>query len=248
MSHSSNIIQAIGRLSPVQQSIMLEVVDYLLRRVHCTVNPTSDIVSASFQENIANRLLLHHATNEELFKKKSFEYAFKAASIADGKSAQIVANQTHPGADVIVDNVKFSLKTEASANISQTGITISKLMEARWLRDCVSNKDYCNAAQVHVCNHLNGYDRILMLRAWTGKNTIATYELIEIPLDVLLAVKTVREADFGKRTDNGTNSAIIRYKGTAAFNLRFDGSVEKVTISNLLKSACKFHAKWEIPH
>ena len=100
------------------------------------LNENSDIISSEFATNFSNRLLIHHATHTEKFAKKAFEYAFMNASIATGKSAKIISSSTNPGTDVVVDKVNFSLKTEASARINRKKITISKLMEARWIREC----------------------------------------------------------------------------------------------------------------
>jgi hypothetical protein len=247
MRHHSAILRALEGLTESQQAILLEMATCLLREVRCQVDPSSDIVTPLFRENIANRLLLHHATNEELFKKKPFEYAFKAACEADGKNASIVDSQTNPGADVIVNGTKFSLKSEAAAGISATHITISKLMEARWIRECATNDDFARETRARVGRHLREYERVLMLRASTTGGRNVVYELVEIPRDLLLAVESVRPTDFGTRTRNGSNSATIRYNGVDAFTLRLDGSVEKVTVSRLAKRLCRAHATWVIP-
>ena len=76
---------------------------------------------------LRNRLVLHHVLSEELLKKIIFEYAFVKANIEAGKKAKKVNSPVNPGSDAVVDGVDFSLKTEASSNINQSSITISKL-------------------------------------------------------------------------------------------------------------------------
>ncbi len=88
-----------------------------------------------FHDYFSNVLLVHHATNDEKFKKKAFEFAFRGACLGLGYDARITANPMNPGADVTIGTCRFSLKTEAGRNISRENMTISKLMEARWIRN-----------------------------------------------------------------------------------------------------------------
>src|SRR5262245_10247339 len=126
------LLRKIGKLNDVTCQILETMVDSLGGRIEETIAPDTDIVTPAFAENFRQRLQIHHATHEEAFKKKTFEFAFKAASIAAGKTAYMDPNDSSPGYDVIVDGVKYSLKTEAGKSINANKITISKLMEARW--------------------------------------------------------------------------------------------------------------------
>lgn len=227
--------------------LLLEMAEAISSPIAEELASDSDIVTNPFAENFATRLRLHHATSEEKFKKKSFEYAFTAAAQASGRNAQITNNPTHPGADVMVDGCGFSLKTEASANLSQTRITISKLTEARWIRECRSSEDFCSKVRARVCAHLRSYQRILMLRASGNVEDGARYDLVEIPVALLQQIEGLAPQDFSARTANGSSSAGVMHGGEEAFRLRLDGSVEKVTISGLLMEHCKVHASWTIP-
>ena len=80
-------------------------------------NPNSDFATSLFVEYFSSRLLIHHAVVEEKLNKKSFEYIFRDALLHDGKTAEITFSDVNPGADLLVDGTRVSLKTEASKNI-----------------------------------------------------------------------------------------------------------------------------------
>jgi hypothetical protein len=247
MSKQHALNSILEKLSESQLELVMEITQALTKTVVCRADPTSDIAVPEFTENIKNRLLIHHATNEELLKKKPFEYAFKAACKAAGKYAEIIDSQTNPGADVIVDRIKFSLKSEASAKMNTGSVTISKLMEARWIRECKTNEQFAQETRERVGKHLREYQRILMLRASIVDGKGITYELVELPREILLKVEQVQASDFAVRTKNGSNSATIFHRGSEAFTIRLDGSVEKVTITRLPKLLCRHHATWVLP-
>lgn len=191
----------------------------MARDIREVVSNDSDILTGEFRANFSNRLLIHHATHEEKFKKKSFEYAFCAASRSAGRDAAIVSDPTNPGADVVVDGRQFSLKTEAATSISEKSITISKLMEARWIRDCKSKKDFAEHTRDRVVGHLKKYDRILTLRAFSIGQTHVRYDLVEIPIQLMLALEHVSAKDFSKRLS--PEAAEQRSKWTVTRSLIF---------------------------
>jgi transcriptional regulator with XRE-family HTH domain len=234
-------------LVPGQVELLLDMARAITSPVLPQVDPNTDIVTSEFAVNFSTRLLLHHATTAETFKKKSFEYALAAASKVAGRSATLTENGTFPGADVIIDGVKFSCKTEAAAGISRSSITVSKLMEARWIRECRTGSDFLNGVLARSVEHLRRYERIVVLRAIRTSTTVVEYKLVEIPLEVLLAMSSLKPKDFSERTPNGSSRARVKYNGQDAFTLTLDGSVEKVSVSGLKSSLCRHHATWDIP-
>ncbi len=144
MATKKQLAEAISKLNGGQLDLLFEMATCMGSTIKEVVSKDSDILTEEFRANFSNRLLVHHATHEEKFKKKSFEYAFCAASRSAGRQARMTSDPTNPGADVIVEGRSFSLKTEAAAGISENNITISKLMEARWIRDCKSKKDFAS--------------------------------------------------------------------------------------------------------
>lgn len=241
------LYRIVSNLKPTQIALLLEMARAMTVEIEEYVNESSDIISPEFATNFSNRLLIHHATHTEKFGKKAFEYAFANALIATGKSAQITPSSTNPGTDVVVDGVNFSLKTEASARINRKKITISKLMEARWIRECNTREDFTNAVVNRVVTHLQQYQRILMLRAYNVSRNQIQYELIEIPHSLLLEIISLTANDFTEKTANGSCRASVYIAEHKAFTLSLDGSVEKVTILGLDTNLCFYHASWIIP-
>lgn len=242
-----HLITVVTGLDPVQVELLTEVATVMLRQVVEIVNPVSDLVTPRFAANFRNRLLIHHATNEAKLTKKAFEYAFKGACEADGKTSFITISNTFSGVDVTVDGVRYSLKTEASKTIKAEQITISKFTEARWVQQQTTLDGLAAQAAVRIPAHLNGYDRILVLRARELPNTRLQYELVEIPQDLLRRVSTLTSADFSPQTAQGGSSARVTHDGKLAFTLRLDGSDGKVTIASLQIMFCTRHAAWVIP-
>ena len=235
------------RLTAPQRELLEEVIAALGRKVSVARGEGSDLATSEFADSIANRLLLHHATTEEKFNKKSFEYALKRAFEAAGLVAKITDSQTSQGADLVAGGTKFSLKTEAAAGISESKLTISKLMEARWIRDCRTKADFAKGVRERVLPALAHVDRVLVLRAFDRPRQLVEYELVEIPLSVLRAMGDVGAASFKQRTKNGSSSTQVTYRRSKAFRLVLDGSVEKVTVSGLEKSLCQVHCSWLVP-
>ena len=232
-----------------RRALLAEMSLALSRDVTAEVQADSDICSPTFAQDFQDRLVLYHAMNAEVLTKKAFEYAFVHAMVAAGRKASLTENQVNAGTDAIVDGTAYSLKTEASAGIVRDRITISKLMEARWIRDCSTGADFATGLRERIVPHLRQYQRIVMLRAFRCGEPATAYEysLVEIPLDVLLAMDALEPTSFSPRTPNGSSRAEIVAPGGRLFSLRLDGSVEKVTIANLLVTACRQHASWKIP-
>lgn len=228
-------------------AVLETIVGGLSARFVEVIDPITDIVTEPFAKNFRTRLQLHHATHEEVFKKKTFEYAFKAASIVAGRAAEMDEDVTSAGYDVKVDDVRFSLKTEAGKTTSGTHIKISKLMEARWIRECRTGQDYLSNMD-KVRTHLTHYDRVIILRAFQVASPFngVRYDLWEIPHQLLSLVSTIQAGDFTPRMDSGTSTVVVKSNGTDAFKLRLDGSVEKITLEKLPLALCRKHASWTI--
>src|SRR5690606_21528118 len=106
-------------------------------------------------------------------------------------------SMVHRGADLEVDGRYYSLKTEAAKGLNPKSITISKLMEARWIRDLGGPEDAPGQVRQRILSHLQEYERIFMLRSY-GDETRVRYDLREIPKDVLSAVENLDARDFGQ--------------------------------------------------
>lgn len=238
--------------------IIADIADALVKVVEIQSESSDALLGQeSFHQYFSNVLLVHHATNDDKFKKKAFEFAFRGACAGLGLNARITANPMNPGADVMVGSVRFSLKTEAGEAISPRKVVISKLMEARWIREISSHQTRGTQAATKVLHHLKQYDRILVLRAFDvftqNVRTAARYELWEIPKALLLLVGRLRDDEFSQPTANNSFAASVKVIDAqtrvvrSAFSFRMDGSVEKVTISSLAVTCCVHHVTWIVP-
>jgi hypothetical protein len=226
--------------------LLTEMAKALQRPITVSVAGDSDIVSEAFASDFTGRLLLFHAMHDAALTKKTFEYFFCGASRAAGRSAHHTENAVHAGEDITVDGVKFSLKTEGGKSISTKAVHISKFMEARWIRECRTGDDFCRLSHERILDHLKHYERIVTLRAFESGDYIK-YDLVEIPRVLLEKIGTLRPFDFSVRSENGSSSAIVKGEnGENLFTLSLDGSVEKVTVRNLLVNHCRIHAQWSV--
>lgn len=246
MSDFEVLRKAVAGLDPIQMKLLLEMSNAMRQDISETVNTESDILSSDFLADFKKRLCLYHVMHVEKLSKKAFEYLFLRASQAAGREAVLISGPTNPGKDIVVDGIDYSLKTEAADGINEKAITISKLMEARWIRECRTQADFSRETLARVGEHLSKYSRILMLRAFSIPSSIR-YDLVEIPVELLMQISRLTPDDFGQRTASGGSSADVKIGGEKLFCIRLDGSVEKVTIASLLVSACVFHGSWVVP-
>lgn len=236
------------QLDEAQIQLLCEMADAFSWEVGSYLNERSDLVWDGFGDSLLNRLRVHHATSEEKFNKTSFEFAFKAAARFAGRRAEKTVAHTFQGADVVVDGVRWSLKTEGAANMSGSLITISKFSEARWIRDCVDANDFARETTTRLGRHLAEYDRIVTLRGfYVDGGAGVRYDLVEIPHELLSAATQLTPQDFSPRTRAGSSSAKVYFNNRHAFTVVLDGSVEKVTIRNIRVDQCVVHATWVVP-
>ena len=244
----SEIDSYLNSTDPAEQLVLHELIVGLQRQTREEVNPKSDIVTPTFASSFLTRLKLFHAVHDgdQVLQKKPFEFAFRAASQADNKEAEITSSPTNPGPDVRVDETKYSLKTEAAQSIKRNHITISKLMESAWTKDCTSLEDF-HAGLFRITDHLRSYDRILTLRAFgrLSKGEVR-YDLVEIPTDLLLLIGESDVSEFGPITRAGGTTLPVKFREEPAFRAVFDGSDQKITIRNLRTALCLRHASWSL--
>lgn len=205
----------------------------------------SDLINSDFDGQFRASLFVHHLLNDHKLEKKAFEYSFRDALRVAGHEAILHPRSTHPGADISVDGVGFSLKTEGAKGISPDRIHISKLMESAWMKGFMTLREFHASVKTHIYRHLRQYERMFTLRAFPVEHGWR-YELLEIPLAVLRAVSTLKPSDLSALTKAHGTSAIVKWEGKAAWYLRFDGSDDKITVAGLSAALCKRHAEWTV--
>jgi hypothetical protein len=227
--------------------MIASLVNALKTPAQFTVGPASDVVDERFAEVMTNLLVLHHALHEEPLSKKRFEYVFKQCLIAQGHEARL---NTTPGAltyDVTGAGRRWSLKTEAAKG-SVTHVKIEKLMEARWIRECSTAEDCAAEVRRRLPGHIDGYDRILVLRVFVRADAIE-YTLEEVPTDFLRRCFAEAKSEmFVKRGNSPSFGADFFVDGqpTRAFRMLLDSSVEKVRIWFHVDN-CIRHGAWVVP-
>jgi hypothetical protein len=203
-----------------------------------------------FCDAFALRLRLFHSLHSpsEAMAKKAFEFAFEFAASAAGYVSTLDPSDTTAGADLIVAGERISLKTEGSKDILRDYITISKLMESLWTKHCNSVDDFLAGVNTQVVPRLMLADRCFILRSFgrLASSQTITYQLLEIPMQLLLAMRKLQVADFKKITRAKGTSAVVRHLGQAAYTLALDGSDQKITIRRLAVALCRPVASWTV--
>lgn len=237
-------VAALRQLSPIQVEVLTRIIAKFAED-QTSEHLINDFLDAAAFEYFSTRLAAHHASSGVALKKENFEHILEHSFKRSGREASLTDSMVNRGADLVVDGLGFSLKTEAAKGLNPKRITISKLMEARWIRDLNGPADVPEQVRDRIVSHLDEYERIFILRSY-GNEERVRYDLREIPKQVLAAAADLVAEDFGELTKAGGTSAKVRHDGRVAFTLRLDGSVEKVTVSSLDVDLCPLHAWWEL--
>lgn len=132
MEITPQFLKSIQNLSVAQLQLLQKIISSFEAGVEVTVNPNSDLCSdPEFSDYFANLFSVYHSITEHKFEKKSFEFAFKYASIASGHECLINKNSSNQGEDVTRGSERISLKTEGEK--TDGTFKISKFSEARFI-------------------------------------------------------------------------------------------------------------------
>lgn len=205
----------------------------------------SDLVDDAFAETLANSLLLHHAIHEEPLNKESFGYVMKGCVEASGRTAELNPGRGTATWDLRIGGAGWSLKTEATRGIRPGTVKIEKLMEARWIRDCMNPAKCAAAVRTHVPAYMAGYDRIIVLRAFRLEGRGMRYDLVEPPVTVILEkLSAVSPSAFTKEAAMVSYGASIDdADGSLIFRIVLDSSLEKIRIWFSM-AHCRMHGSW----
>jgi hypothetical protein len=205
----------------------------------------SDLVDDAFAETLANSLWLHHAMHEEPLNRNSFAYVMKGCAEASGKTAELNPSRETATWDVRIGRTGWSLKTEAARGPSPDTVTIEKLMEARWIREC-TNPALCAAAvRTHVPAHMADYDRIIVLRAFQLEGQRVRYDLMEPPVTAILEKLSAVSPSAFSKVGVSYGASIDDADGSRIFRILLDSTTEKVRIW-LSLAHCRMHGSWTV--
>ncbi len=207
-------------------------------------NAQSDIVDDRFLADFGDTLRLHHCFSDEPFSKDKFEYAMQWVARSCGRQADL-APKGNRGHDITIDNVAYSLKTQAAKGTMLNELHISKFMElgkGAWGTDVRE----LNGLRTQFLNHMKNYSRIVVLRYLSHTGPTHHYELVEIPKSLLESASggELSMMDKSKQMPR-PGYCKVRDEDGLVFELYFDGGTErKLQIRHLRKSYCTVHADW----
>ena len=171
-----------------------------------------------------------------IFFEALAEQAFHLSGAPNAHIAQTVANT--PAHDLIVGEERISLKTETGRGTKPGLIAITKL--------CTTEREPWEAETLveRTIEHLNRYDRMLMLRAlWSAE--LIHYQLIDIPLDLLRLIRDSNLETVGRRAGRRSLGGDIVMGEEVLFHVHFDGSDGKCQIRNLRLERCYDLGEWD---
>lgn len=248
LARANRLIPALRELTEQQLSLVETVVQQFRRPfIRIERHPASDLVNERLLRDFGDVLRIHHCFSKEALSKDRFEYAMEKTLNLCGKAAALAVSRTNRGHDITIENVSYSLKTQADKGIREGEIYISKFMElgkGRW----PSNVAGLGQLRDQFLQHMRAYERIFTLRCLSKAPKNWRYELVEIPKTLL------QEAERGtfeirRDTKQETRPGYCHVKdrgGNLKFQLYFDaGSERKLQIKHLRKDLCMVHAQWE---
>jgi hypothetical protein len=208
------------------------------RRIPAVPSPFPD----DFQLALKTLTNVHHSIYplippQGIYFESLVEEAFKRVKKPFTPIKATSRNQ--PTHDLLVENLRVSLKTETGVGTRLTRITITKL--------CTTEKEPWTPEVLikRVMEHLGRYDVILMLRA-VWEPPIIHYQLVQIPVDLLRLIETTPLAHVGKRIGRRSIGADVVQDGIPVFHVHFDGSDGKCSIRNLPVDRCILLSEWDL--
>src|ERR1035437_4665639 len=117
-----------GGLGATQVEMLVEMAEAMVGPVEATANPDSDFADKRFVGAFGDILQMHHALSNESFTKDKLEFALERILQRLGKEAKL-APPGNPGHDLVAGGERWSVKTQADAQINRDSVMISKFME-----------------------------------------------------------------------------------------------------------------------
>lgn len=243
-SEIKDLADDLKRLTSTQQEKIKSLIKAFREGCETWRNPISDLITDKVMSAFSDQLINHHLGSRQALSKDRFEFALEYALNESGIPAELVESRTNRGHDISIKNVPVSLKTEASANIKDDYIHVSKWMElgrGEWELKTLLDSFF---------GHLESYERIFTLRRLRDLSSGTNYELVEIPKALLLEAKSgdLEVKEKSKQNPKPGYCYVKDLDGSLKFSLYFDGGSErKLQIKDLRKSLCIVHATWRVP-
>lgn len=219
-------------------------------------------------EYLTGFISTHHALSNRPLKKENFEHAIEHIFRRQGKEVPQTTDPTRRGADIMVDGVRYSLKTcSTSGPRLPNTVDISKFAESRWLREPLLDEDFSTILSLckeSVRTHLAEYDDILMLHNHStiqDDKPVVLYRLYKMPKSIFEAVYDLDETSLAKMYLQGKNkrtrrnpeanapqtiTAPIYIDQNLIAKMSLDGSVEKLRFLSVSLDACSIQSEWTV--
>lgn len=242
------LVDSMSQLTEGQIYWVDEIIQQFNRPYSFNKNPKSNLVTEEFLQNFGDTLRIYHCFSNLPFTKYTFEYAMDRVSKLSGYKSEL-ATAGNPGHDITINNIKYSLKTQADKSLNRNKIHISKFMElgrGHWdsdVNDFIGLRD-------QFFHHLESYDRILSLRALDKASPSDIegswmYELVEIPKKLLMESRNGIVSMTESSTPPKSGFCKVYNGKELKFQLYFDGGGErKLQIQHINKKYCTVHATW----
>ena len=199
------------------------------------------VFSQQFLITLESLVAVHHSIYptvppQGIFFESLVEEAFKRIRKPFTRVQTTARNV--PKHDLVVGNVKLSLKTETGLSTKPDKINITKL--------CTTEREPWRADVLieHATEHLSRYDHMLMLRA-VWRLPIIQYQIVDIPIEILRLIGTSAPSPVGKRKGRQSLGADVYKEDKLIFRVHFDGSDGKCQIRNLAVQNCRLLHSWE---
>jgi hypothetical protein len=155
-------LKRLSKLSASQLAAISNIVEQFEAPHEFKRNEKSGLVSECVLRELGDTLLIHHCFSAQPFTKDKFEFALEKAVNFCGGTAEL-SPRGNPGADIAIDGVPVSLKTQADVSIKADFIHISKFMELG-KGDWSDKPEQLKGLRDRFLHHMEGYTRILTLR------------------------------------------------------------------------------------
>jgi hypothetical protein len=195
----------------------------------------SGVFNDAFLSTLQGLVGVHHSIYPNIPPQGIYFEALVETALRNVKKpfSVIPTARNQPTHDLLVENVKLSVKSETGKSTNLNRITITKL--------CTTEKEPWSA---DVLVGLTRYDLILMLRA-VWKKPILHYQLLEVPVSTLQLIETAKFYKVKGRSGRQSLGADVHEGSDVAFHAHFDGSDGKCSIRGLHIKRCVMLLEWD---
>jgi hypothetical protein len=200
----------------------------------------SGVFNDAFLSNLQGLVGLHHSLYPSIPPQGIYFESLVENALRNVKKpfSVIPTARNSPTHDLLVEDVRLSIKSETGKSTKLNLITLTKLCTTErepWTPDVLVSR---------VMEHLTRYDLILMIRAiW--KKPILHYQLLEVPVSTLQLIEAAKFSKIERPKGRQSLGADVYDGDDVAFHAHFDGSDGKCSIRGLHIKRCAMLLEWD---